>query len=235
MKRNKYWSAGALLAVIAMLAAACAPAATATAVPTAMPADTAMPAGGIDCMGAASGDTVSMLYQWSGAEEERLNSILKPLVDACGITVKPEVQPRPGPAGHPRPGRHPAGYRVLQHHPAQPVQRPAQSAGYARRETKPTTPTSSSAPVSSAASGWACRSKPTSSPSSGTTRPCSTPRATPFPPPGTSSTRWSRRWRPTATCRGAWALNPATPPAGPDRTSSRTSCWSSRARSMSRT
>ena len=94
--RNKYWSAVALLAVMAMLAAACTPAATATAVPTSKPADTAAPptsapAGGIDCMGAKSGDSVSMLYQWSGTEEEALNAILKPLVDACGIVLAPET------------------------------------------------------------------------------------------------------------------------------------------------
>jgi alpha-glucoside transport system substrate-binding protein len=50
----------------------------------------AMAAGEIDCMGAQSGDTVSMLYQWSGTEEENLNAILKPLVDACGIVFEPE-------------------------------------------------------------------------------------------------------------------------------------------------
>ena len=50
----------------------------------------AMAAGEIDCMGAQSGDTVSMLYQWSGVEEESLNSILQPLVDACGIVFEPE-------------------------------------------------------------------------------------------------------------------------------------------------
>jgi len=44
----------------------------------------------IDCMGASAGDEVSMLYQWSGQEEERLNQILAPLVDACGIVLKPE-------------------------------------------------------------------------------------------------------------------------------------------------
>ena len=31
-----------------------------------------------------------MLYQWSGNEEELLNKILKPLVDACGIVLAPE-------------------------------------------------------------------------------------------------------------------------------------------------
>jgi len=42
------------------------------------------------CMGAASGDELTMLYQWSGVEEEKINEILKPLVDACGIVLKPE-------------------------------------------------------------------------------------------------------------------------------------------------
>lgn len=44
----------------------------------------------IDCMGAAAGDEISMLYQWSGTEEENLNKILAPLVEACGIVVNPE-------------------------------------------------------------------------------------------------------------------------------------------------
>lgn len=67
-----------LLAVLGLLISACAPAAAPTAT------------GGIDCMGAKAGDTISMLYQWSGQEEERLNEILKPLVDACGIVLQPE-------------------------------------------------------------------------------------------------------------------------------------------------
>ena len=41
-------------------------------------------------MGAKQGDKVTMLYQWSGTEEENLNKILKPLVDACGIELAPE-------------------------------------------------------------------------------------------------------------------------------------------------
>jgi alpha-glucoside transport system substrate-binding protein len=52
------------------------------------------PAGGGEspemCMGAQSGDTLSMLYQWSGEEEARLTQILQPLVDACGIVLEPE-------------------------------------------------------------------------------------------------------------------------------------------------
>ncbi len=46
--------------------------------------------GDIDCMGASAGDEVTMLYQWSGIEEEKLNEILKPVIDACGITLVPE-------------------------------------------------------------------------------------------------------------------------------------------------
>ena len=47
-------------------------------------------AGEIDCMGASAGDEISMLYQWSGTEEENLNAILAPLIDACGIVLAPE-------------------------------------------------------------------------------------------------------------------------------------------------
>ncbi|MBI5839417.1 MAG: carbohydrate ABC transporter substrate-binding protein [Chloroflexi bacterium] len=46
--------------------------------------------GNIDCMGAKSGDEISMLYQWSGVEETNLNTVLQPLVDSCGIVLKPE-------------------------------------------------------------------------------------------------------------------------------------------------
>ncbi len=44
----------------------------------------------IDCKGAKSGDTVSVLYQWSGEEETHFSNIVKPLVDACGIVFQPE-------------------------------------------------------------------------------------------------------------------------------------------------
>lgn len=98
----------ALLMVAGMMLAACATQATqapATVAPamteapamTAAPAMTEAPAmtqapatGEIDCMGAQSGDEVSMLYQWSGVEEASLNQVLQPLVDACGIVLKPE-------------------------------------------------------------------------------------------------------------------------------------------------
>ena len=85
-----------IIVIAAMLLSACQPATTVA--PTSAPVATSVPApttppsttGGIDCKGAKSGDTISMLYQWSGQEEERLNQILKPLVDACGLVIKPE-------------------------------------------------------------------------------------------------------------------------------------------------
>jgi alpha-glucoside transport system substrate-binding protein len=59
-----------------------------TAVPTEAPTEAPpAPAVGIDCMGAASGDEVSVIYQWSGAEEEKFNAVVKPLVDECGIKI----------------------------------------------------------------------------------------------------------------------------------------------------
>jgi alpha-glucoside transport system substrate-binding protein len=95
--KNKIWQLIAILAILAMALAACQPAATptdaATTVPTADSMEpTAMPPSDseIDCMGAQAGDEISMLYQWSGTEEAALNQILKPLVDACGIVIKPE-------------------------------------------------------------------------------------------------------------------------------------------------
>ncbi len=108
-KENLRWVLAGLIGLLLMVAcAAPTPAPTeappaATEAPavtqaTEAPAATMAPteaatqaaAGGIDCMGAQKGDTVSMLYQWSGNEEENLNTILKPLVDACGIVLKPE-------------------------------------------------------------------------------------------------------------------------------------------------
>ncbi len=88
MKRNKWWLAISLALITALALSACAPA---TPAATTAPEATMAPAtGGIDCMGAQSGDTISMLYQWSGTEEENLNKILQPLVDACGIVLQPE-------------------------------------------------------------------------------------------------------------------------------------------------
>lgn len=85
------------LVVIAMLAAACAtPTATqaptqaaTTVAPTVAPteAPTTVPA---ICGDAKPGDTLTVMYQWTGAEEENINKIFKPLVDQCGIKIVAE-------------------------------------------------------------------------------------------------------------------------------------------------
>ncbi len=92
---RKMWALLSCLVIASMLLAACGPSGT-PAAPTqeptkqAPPATTAPTTGEVDCMGAKSGDKVTMLYQWSGNEEEMLNKILKPLVDQCGIVLAPE-------------------------------------------------------------------------------------------------------------------------------------------------
>jgi len=97
MFKRVWWILLSVLVVGSMLLAACAqptPAPTeepkpepTEVVPTEAPEEAAA---GIDCMGAQAGDEVTLLYQWSGTEEENLNAILKPLVDACGIVLAPE-------------------------------------------------------------------------------------------------------------------------------------------------
>ncbi|MHB8136673.1 MAG: ABC transporter substrate-binding protein, partial [Anaerolineaceae bacterium] len=89
-----------IIVILTMLLASCAKAtpvatqapAEATEAPMAEATEAPMTtdAPEIDCMGAASGDTISMLYQWSGVEEENLTKILAPLVEACGIVINPE-------------------------------------------------------------------------------------------------------------------------------------------------
>jgi len=78
-----------VMMVAILLITACAPTPTETPVATEPPAAEPV-TGEIDCMGAAPGDEISMFYQWSGNEEENLNKILAPLVDACGIVLAPE-------------------------------------------------------------------------------------------------------------------------------------------------
>lgn len=64
---------------------------TPTAVPpTTAPEATEASTSDIDCKGAKAGDTVTVMYQWSGTEEENFNAIMKPLVSACGIVLSPE-------------------------------------------------------------------------------------------------------------------------------------------------
>ena len=85
MKTFKYgWLLLSLLTVLSLVMAACAaPAAT-------QDAGGDGDSGDGMCMGAASGDEVSILYQWAGVEEENFNAIIAPVVEACGLTIVPE-------------------------------------------------------------------------------------------------------------------------------------------------
>jgi alpha-glucoside transport system substrate-binding protein len=94
---RRIWMIIAVLAIASLMVAACGPAEEPAAPPVDEPMEPvepveppAEPTGEIDCMGAQSGDTVSMLYQWSGVEEESLNQILRPLIDECGIVIQAE-------------------------------------------------------------------------------------------------------------------------------------------------
>jgi alpha-glucoside transport system substrate-binding protein len=90
--KSKFFKIFSFALLISMLIVACGGTPTPTEevmAPTSAPEPTEE-MGGIDCMGASAGDEISMLYQWSGAEEEKLNAILAPLVDACGIVLAPE-------------------------------------------------------------------------------------------------------------------------------------------------
>jgi alpha-glucoside transport system substrate-binding protein len=87
------------LVLLAMVAAACAtPTAAPTEAPTVAPteATTAAPteaptaATPAICGDAKAGDTLTVMYQWSGAEEEKINAIFKPFVDACGVKIVAE-------------------------------------------------------------------------------------------------------------------------------------------------
>ena len=109
--KTRFWQIIAVLMIASLALTACQSAATPVAtepvtapVDTDVPADTAVPVEptvaeptaetpvetGIDCTGVTSGDELSLLYQWSGDEESKHQPGLKPLVDACGIVLKPE-------------------------------------------------------------------------------------------------------------------------------------------------
>ena len=79
-----------LLVLTGLLLTACGPQATPTEVMTEAPAassSSSAPAQPAMCMGAQPGDQLTVMYQWSGAEEESFNTIVKPLLDACGIKL----------------------------------------------------------------------------------------------------------------------------------------------------
>lgn len=106
---RKFASLLGIVLVLSMLLAACAPAAPATEAPvpateavvveqpTSVPAtevpptaEPAAPSAPAFCKDAKAGDQVTVIYQWSGAEEEKFNAIIKPFIDACGVKVVAE-------------------------------------------------------------------------------------------------------------------------------------------------
>lgn len=94
MKQHRsLWALLAVLLVASLVIAACGtPAATTPAPVDEQPVDDdPVVVGDIDCTGVTAGDTVTMLYQWSGIEEEKLTQILTPWMEACGTTVTPEA------------------------------------------------------------------------------------------------------------------------------------------------
>ncbi len=90
-KKSKLWPIISIMVTLAIVLAACAtPTAAPTTAPVVEPTKAETTAMDIDCTGVNSGDTISMLYQWSGVEEEKLNQILAPFVNACGVTINAE-------------------------------------------------------------------------------------------------------------------------------------------------
>ncbi len=98
MKKRYFWSV-TILAVLSLLVVACQSAAIEE--PAVMEEEPVAEEPAMEptpevamapewCGDAQPGDEITMLYQWSGAEEERLNAVLKPLVDECGIVLAPE-------------------------------------------------------------------------------------------------------------------------------------------------
>ena len=85
MKQNRIsWTLLAVLLVSTLVLGACAQPAAPTQEPVVpVPGD-------IACTDVKAGDTLSMLYQWSGEEEAKLTAILAPWSEACGVTVTPE-------------------------------------------------------------------------------------------------------------------------------------------------
>ncbi|MBW8011135.1 MAG: carbohydrate ABC transporter substrate-binding protein [Chloroflexi bacterium] len=95
-KKNR-WLLLSFLLIFAMIVAACGDGAEETAVAEteaaeepAPPPEVTEPTSAIDCKGASSGDEVTLLYQWSGEEEEKFNAAVAPVVEECGITLVPE-------------------------------------------------------------------------------------------------------------------------------------------------
>jgi len=89
--KKRIWLPIALLTIIAMVLVSCQTAAETTPAEEA-PAEEVVEEEVVEdpCMGAQPGDEISLLYQWSGTEEEMLNEILAPFVEECGVVLVPE-------------------------------------------------------------------------------------------------------------------------------------------------
>lgn len=86
---NKKFLLIALLVVFSLVLGACTPTAEPAEPPAEPPVEAPDEETGIDCMGSEGGE-ISMLYQWSGVEEENLTQILRPFAQACNITINAE-------------------------------------------------------------------------------------------------------------------------------------------------
>lgn len=94
---NKVMKALTILILVTLALSACAktatPAPTAvaeTAAPTSAPTQAPAAERPAICGETVEGDTLTVMYQWSGAEEEKINAIFKPLVDQCGLKIVAE-------------------------------------------------------------------------------------------------------------------------------------------------
>jgi alpha-glucoside transport system substrate-binding protein len=83
MKSKNTWYWLGIVVVLVMVLSACASQATEEPVIEA-PVEAY-------CDGVTAGDQITVMYQWSGAEEEKINAVLKPFVDACGVEIVAET------------------------------------------------------------------------------------------------------------------------------------------------
>ncbi len=90
-KKGAFWYLIVSITIFGLVLSACKPTPTPTVAPTQPPPETLPPVTeaptAIDCTGVTPGDTLTVMYQWSGAEEEKINAIFKPFVDACGVEI----------------------------------------------------------------------------------------------------------------------------------------------------
>lgn len=83
MKRN-FKVFGIFTLLVLFLASCGTPATVATTAPAAGPTQVTT---GIDCMGSKSGDSLSLVYQWTGNEQNLFNITIQPFLAACGIDI----------------------------------------------------------------------------------------------------------------------------------------------------